>query len=57
MNSGKFVAGGRVDGTDEGSIRGPRGPKKSMGSGIFVADGLPCTGQEGQLSSSPKIWG
>ena len=33
MNSGKIVAGGRdgwtgrVDGTDEGSIRGPRGPK------------------------------
>ena len=29
MNSGKIVAGGRVDGTEiEGSIRGPRGPKK-----------------------------
>ena len=28
MNSGKIVAG-RVDGTEiEGSIRGPRGPKK-----------------------------
>ena len=26
MNSGKIVAG-RVDGTDRGSIRGPRGPK------------------------------
>ena len=30
MNSGKIVAGGRVDETEiEGSIRGPRGPKKS----------------------------
>ena len=30
MNSGKIVAGGRVDGRGiEGSTRGPRGPKKS----------------------------
>ena len=30
MNSGKIVAGGRTDGWTEieGSIRGPRGPKK-----------------------------
>ena len=29
MNSGKIVAGERVDGTEiEGSIRGPRGSKK-----------------------------
>ena len=59
MNSGKIVADGWTDGRTggeiEGSTRGPRGPKKSIGSGIFVADGLPCTGQEGQLSSSTKI--
>ena len=30
MNSGKIVAGGRVDGTDRGSIRGPRGPKNIL---------------------------
>ena len=29
MNSGKIVAGGRVDGEIEGSTRGPRGPKNS----------------------------
>ena len=29
MNSGKIVAGGRDGWTDRGSIRGPRGPKKS----------------------------
>ena len=35
MNSGKIVAGGRVDGTEiEGSIRGPRGPKNAMESKI-----------------------
>ena len=35
MNSGKIVAGGRTDGWTgiEGSIRGPRGPKKIPGSG------------------------
>ena len=27
MSSGKIVAGGRDGWTDEGSIRGPRGPK------------------------------
>ena len=45
MNSGKIVAGGRVDGTEiEGSIRGPRGPKnmlfaesKKIGFGLSIA--------------------
>ena len=33
MNSGKIVAGGRVDGREiEGSTRGPRGPKKKKKS-------------------------
>ena len=37
MNSGKIVAGGRVDGTEiEGSIRGPRGPKKVSRQEISV---------------------
>ena len=41
MNSGKIVAGGRVDGWTEieGSIRGPRGPKKSKKEGAGMGGG------------------
>ena len=36
MNSGKIVAGGRVDGREiEGSTRGPRGPKNKIGAHLI----------------------
>ena len=39
MNSGKIVAGGRVDGTEiEGFIRGPRGHKKNRKKTTLLRD-------------------